>query len=152
MTTEIEKIRTLEGAIVDLVSAIQKGDTTLSDEIDAVDEAVHKYPEWRVEIHPLERSVSAKDNTTPAIDIERPITDEVADAIAKEAEEYHKRKEQEADKAPIGIYWRKAQGEPILQTAASDFPTAERKRDELIKAGYIDIQMIVKGKKKEVVR
>ena len=37
-----------------------------------------------------------KDNTTPAIDIERPITDEVADAITKEAEEYHKRKEQGA--------------------------------------------------------
>ena len=32
-------------------------------------------------------------DTTVAIDIERPITDEVADAIAKEAEEYHKRKE-----------------------------------------------------------
>ena len=34
-------------------------------------------------------------DTTPAMDIERPITDETAAAIAKEAEEYHKRKEQE---------------------------------------------------------
>lgn len=62
------------------------------------------------------------------------------------------RNEQETEETPINIYWRKAQGEPVLQTAASDFPSAERKRDELIKAGYIDIQMIVKGKKKEVIR
>ena len=62
------------------------------------------------------------------------------------------RNEQETEEAPINIYWRKAQGEPVLQTAAFDFPSAERKRDELIKADYIDILMIVKGKKKEVVR
>lgn len=51
--TKIEKIRALEGAIVDLVSAIQKGDTQLGDEIEAVDEATKKFPEWRVEIHTL---------------------------------------------------------------------------------------------------
>ena len=67
-------------------------------------------------------------------------------------EEVRDEQGREADESPINIYWRKAQGEPILQTAASDFQTAKRKRDELIKAGCIDIQMIVKGKKKEVIR
>ncbi len=54
--SETEQIRMLEGAIVDLVSAIQRGDTMLSDKIEAVDEAAHKFPNWRVEIHALEAS------------------------------------------------------------------------------------------------
>lgn len=54
--SEIEKIRRLEGAIVDLVSAIQKGDWAPEEEMLAVKEAVQKFPEWRVEIHPLEAS------------------------------------------------------------------------------------------------
>lgn len=53
MTTETEKIRTLEGAIVDLVSAIQNGDTMLSDKIEAVNESVDKYPDWKIAVYPL---------------------------------------------------------------------------------------------------
>lgn len=49
----IEKIRALEGAIVDLVMAIQKGDTQLGDEIEAVGEATEHFPEWKIEVHVL---------------------------------------------------------------------------------------------------
>lgn len=64
----------------------------------------------------------------------------------------HKRKEQEANEAPITIYWRKEPDEKLNYEGMRDFDAAEWKRDKLIKAGCIDIQMIVKGKKKEVVR
>lgn len=70
--------------------------------------------------------------------------------IRKIEKKVHNEIEQEGEEAPINIHWRKSQSEPILQTAAHDFDAAERKRDELIKAGCIDIQIIVKGKKKEV--
>lgn len=52
-TPDIEKIRALEGAIIDLVMAIQKGDTQLGDEIEAVDEATKNFPEWKIEVHTL---------------------------------------------------------------------------------------------------
>ena len=50
---DIEKIRALEGAIVDLVMAIQKGDTQLGDEIEAVGEATEHFPAWKIEVHVL---------------------------------------------------------------------------------------------------
>lgn len=52
----IEKMRILEGAVVDLLSAIQGEDWEPIDELEAVKEALYKFPDWRVEIHPLEVS------------------------------------------------------------------------------------------------
>ena len=69
-----------------------------------------------------------------------------------EEEGDHKRKEREADEAPITIYWRKEQDEKLYSEGMRDFDAAEWKRDKLIKAGYTDIQIIVKGKKKGVAR
>lgn len=53
MTTETEKIRTLEGAIVDLVSAIHQGDLEPADEITAVNQALWAFPDWKIAVYPL---------------------------------------------------------------------------------------------------
>lgn len=42
--------RALEIALIDLVTAIQKGSTKLSDEIEAVSEAADHVPEWLIEV------------------------------------------------------------------------------------------------------
>lgn len=63
--SEIDKIRKLEGAIVDLVSAIQKGDWAPEEEMLAVKEAVQNYPNWRVEIQPLEEGERGKIQKVP---------------------------------------------------------------------------------------
>ncbi len=49
MSTE-KQILTLENAIVDLLSGIQLGETRLGDTIEAVNEAIDKVPNWRVEV------------------------------------------------------------------------------------------------------
>lgn len=54
--SKTEKLIALEGAIIDLVSAIQKGDTMLSDKIEAVDEAARKFPNWAIGIYEEEGS------------------------------------------------------------------------------------------------
>lgn len=50
----IEKMRILEGAVVDLLSAIQGGDWESIDELEAVKETLHKFLYWRMQIHLLE--------------------------------------------------------------------------------------------------
>ena len=42
--------RALEVALINLVTAIQKGDTKLSDEIEAVSDAAFQVPEWILEV------------------------------------------------------------------------------------------------------
>ena len=45
-----KEARALEIAIIDLVTAIQKDSTRLSNEIEAVSEAAKHVPEWLIEV------------------------------------------------------------------------------------------------------
>lgn len=45
-----KEARALEIAIIDLVTAIQKGSARLSNEIEAVSEAANHVPEWSIEV------------------------------------------------------------------------------------------------------
>lgn len=53
---------------------------------------------------------------------------------------------------PMRVYWRRKKGEKLSYDDADNMEAAQRMWDELAEAGYIDIQMIVKGKKSEVTK
>ena len=48
--TKYEAVKALEISIIDLVTAIQKDGVRLSNEIEAVGEAVKLVPDWEIEI------------------------------------------------------------------------------------------------------
>ena len=52
--------------------------------------------------------------------------------------------------APVRVYWRRKKGEVLSYDDADNMDAAQRMWDELAEAGFIDIQMVIKGKEKEV--
>ena len=50
-----EEVRTLEIAIIDLVTAIQKDGVRLSNEIEAVSIAANRVPKWKLEVYEGEK-------------------------------------------------------------------------------------------------
>ena len=49
--TKHNEIRALEVATIDLLMAIQKGETSLSDKIYAVNEALDQLLDWKIEVY-----------------------------------------------------------------------------------------------------
>ena len=48
--------------------------------------------------------------------------------------------------APIRVYWRREEGEELSYDDAYNIEAAEHMRDELKEAGFIDIDIIIRGK------
>jgi len=49
---------------------------------------------------------------------------------------------------PIRVYWRAKEGDELSYDDAYTMEDAERMRDELIGADFIDVEIVVKGKDK----